>query len=112
MHHRRVPAWKAFSFAFGPIFALLAIGALIFILRWAFSRGSSLIAAPPKPGTSDEYGLLVAASVPGTYIEGEIQRRQLEDAGIRATLTNTLDGPRVMVWPADLEQAQAILRKP
>ena len=89
----------------------MAIGGFAFILRWAFSRGSSLIAAPPTPGTSDEYGLLVVASIPSTFIEGEMQRRQLEDAGLRANLAHTLDGPRVMVWPTDLERAQAILKK-
>jgi hypothetical protein len=91
--------------------ALVGIGVFAFILKWAFSRGSSLVAAPPTPGASDEYGLLVVASIPGTYIEGEIQRRTLEAAGLRANLANTLDGPRVMVWPADLEQAHALLKK-
>jgi hypothetical protein len=91
--------------------ALVGIVLFAFILRWAFSRGSSVVAAPPKPGSTDEYGLLVVASIPSTYIEGEIQRRTLEDAGLRANLANTLDGPRVMVWPADLEKAHALLKK-
>lgn len=91
--------------------ALVGIALFAFILRWAFSRGSSVVAAPPKPGSTDEYGLLVVASIPSTYIEGEIQRRTLEDAGLRANLANTLDGPRVMVWPADLAKAQALLKK-
>ena len=106
-----MPAWKAFSFAFGPLFALLGIGLFAIILRWAFSRGSSLVAAPPKPGSSDQYGLLVVASIPATYIEGEMQRRTLEDAGLRANLANTLDGPRGMVWPSDLVAAQELLKK-
>ena len=91
--------------------ALVGIALFALILRWAFSRGSSVVAAPPKPGSTDEYGLLVVASIPSTYIEGEMQRRTLEDAGLRANLANTLDGPRVMVWPADLEMAQALLKK-
>ncbi len=91
--------------------ALVGIALFALILRWAFSRGSSVVAAPPKPGSTDEYGLLVVASIPSTYIEGEIQRRTLEDAGLRANLANTLDGPRVMVWPAELEKAQALLKK-
>ncbi len=91
--------------------ALVGIALFALILRWAFSRGSSVVAAPPKPGSTDEYGLLVVASIPRTHIEGEIQRRILEDAGLRANLANTLDGPRVMVWPAELEKAQALLKK-
>ena len=104
-----MPAWNAFSFAFGPISALLGVGLLAIILRWAFSRGKSVIAASPTLGTSQEYGLLVPVSTPGTYIEGEIQRRKLEAAGLRANLAHTLDGPRVMVWPADMSEAKAIL---
>lgn len=104
-----MPAWNAFSFAFGPISALLGVGILAVILRWAYSGGKSVIAASPKPGTSQEYGLLVPVSSPATYIEGEIQRRKLEAAGLRANLAHTLDGPRVMVWPADISKAKAIL---
>ena len=109
VHHCHVPAWNAFSFAFGPISALLGVGLLAVILRWAYSGGKSVIAASPKPGTSQEYGLLVPVSSPATYIEGEIQRRKLEAAGLRANLAHTLDGPRVMVWPADISKAKAIL---
>ena len=104
-----MPAWNAFSFAFGPISALLGVGILAVILRWAYSGGKSVIAASPKPGTAQEYGLLVPVSSPATYIEGEIQRRKLEAAGLRANLAHTLDGPRVMVWPADISKAKAIL---
>ncbi|CAB4889294.1 MAG: hypothetical protein F2923_02770 [Actinobacteria bacterium] len=104
-----MPAWNAFSFAFGPILALLGVGVMVLILRWAFSRGKSVIAASPKPGNSGEYGLLIPVSTPSTYIEGEIQRRKLEAAGLRANLANTLDGPRVMVWPADINKAKEIL---
>ncbi len=62
-------------------------------------RKTSLVAAAPKAGGQDEYGMLVPVASPPTYIDGEILRRRLEDAGIKANLANTLDGPRVMVWP-------------
>jgi hypothetical protein len=106
-----VPSWGSFSFAFGPLVALVLVGVFALILRWAFRRGSSVVAAPAKPGTSDEYGLLIPVSVPPTYIEGEITRRRLEEAGIRATLTTTLDGPRIMVWPEDETRARALLSR-
>jgi hypothetical protein len=51
----------------------------------------------------------VHIATPPTYVEGEIIRRQLEDAGIRATLAQTLEGPRVMVWPGDETRARAKL---
>lgn len=106
-----MPSWGSFSYAFGPLVAVGLIGLFVVILRWAFSRGSSVVAAAPTPGTADEYGLLVPVATPGTYIEGELLRRGLEDAGIRATLTTTLDGPRVMVWPQDEDRAKELLAR-
>jgi hypothetical protein len=69
-----------------------------------------VVAAAPRAGSTDEYGLLVAVASPATYVEGEILRRRLQEAGLRANLAQTLDGPRVMVWPADEEQARSLLR--
>ena len=106
-----MPSWGSFSYAFGPLMAAGLIGLFVVILRWAFSRGSSVVAAAPTPGTADEYGLLVPVATPGTYIEGEMLRRGLEDAGIRATLTTTLDGPRVLVWPRDEARAREALAR-
>ncbi|MDO9484722.1 MAG: hypothetical protein Q7K25_01465 [Actinomycetota bacterium] len=105
-----MPAWNSFSYFFGPLCALLGVGVLVLILRWANSRGKSVVAAPPRLGPSDQYGLLVPIASPGTYIEGEIMRRKLQAAGLRANLAETLDGPRVMVWPADRERAVEVLK--
>jgi hypothetical protein len=104
-----VPAWNSFSYAFGPLVAVGLVGVFALILRWAFSRGSSVVAAAARPGTSDEYGLLVTVAAPGNYAEGEMLRRRLEDAGVRANLATTLDGPRVMVWPGDEARARDLL---
>ena len=109
-HHGHVTA-NSYSYAIGPILAFAGLGLLILLLRWAFSRGHSVIAAPPKRGKTDEYGLLIPIARPETYVEGEIVRRQLEDAGIRATLAQTLDGPQVMVWPADEDRARRQLSR-
>ena len=104
-----MPAWNSFSFAFGPLMAVALIGVLILILRWSHSRGSSVVAAPEKQGRTDEYGLLVPVASPATYIEGEMLRQRLEAHGLRANLATTLDGPRVLVWPDDVERARAFL---
>ena len=104
-----MPAWNSFSFAFGPLVAVVLIGVFVVILRWAFSRGGSLIAAAPRPGTSEEYGLLVPIAAPATYVEGEVLRRRLEDSGVRANLATTLEGPMVMVWPSDEQRARDVL---
>lgn len=108
VHDRNVAG--SFSYAFGPVIALLAIGILIVILRWAFSsKRSSVVAAASKPGNEDEYGMLTPIASPANYIDGEMLRRRLEDAGIRANLASTLDGPRVMVWPQDAQRARDVL---
>jgi len=106
-HHGGVGT--SYSYAVGPVMAFVFLGVLILLLRWAFRRGVSVVAAPPRQGSTDDYGLLVPIATPPTYVEGEIMRRQLEDAGIRATLAQTLDGPRVMVWPGDESRARARL---
>ena len=82
------------------LLVVAVLGVLVLLLRWAFSDGrqSSLVTRRPAVGHSDEYGLLVAVWAPGTYIEGEMSCRRLEEAGIRASLVTTADGPRVMVF--------------
>ena len=81
------------------------------ILRWAFARGGSVVERPARSGNPDEYGVLVAVASPSNYIEGEVLRRLLVDAGLRANLAQTNDGPRIMVWPNDVESAKRILKK-
>lgn len=104
-----MPAWQSYSYFFGPIVALLAIGVFILILRWSSQRGSSVVAPAPKAGEETDYGLLVVVSRPASYIEGEIQRQTLVAAGVKATLTQTVEGPRVMVFPADEAKARSLI---
>lgn len=100
----------SFSYLFGPVVAFIAMGVMVLLLRWAFSsKKTSVVAAAAKPGTAEEYGMLVPIATPANYIEGEMLRRSLEEAGIRANLASTLDGPRVMVWPADESRARDVL---
>ena len=98
------------SFLLTPLLAFLGLGVLVLILRWAFSRGHSVVAAPARPGSPDEYGLLIPISAPATFIDGEISRRRLEEAGIRANLATTQEGPRLLVFPRDEERARALLK--
>ncbi|HBJ73925.1 MAG TPA: hypothetical protein DDY88_09600 [Actinobacteria bacterium] len=105
-----MPAWNSFSYFYGPLCAFIGVGALALILRWTFARGKSVVAAAPRPGASDQYGMLVPVARPATTIEGEMLRSKLQEAGVRANLAVTLEGPRVMVWPADLERAAQLLR--
>jgi hypothetical protein len=82
------------------------------LLRWAFGNGrgrTSLVERMPTVGHSNEYGLLVAIAAPGSYIEGELLCRRLEEAGIRNNLVTTADGPRVMVFREDESIARQLL---
>jgi len=109
VHTTEVPAWSSYSYFFGPLVAGLTIGVFILLLRWTFARGTSVVAAPPKRGAETDYGLLVVVSRPGNDIDGEIQRRTLAAAGIKATLVPTVDGPRLMVWPGDEQRARELI---
>lgn len=93
--------------AFGGFFALLI---LIPLLRWTFSRGKSHVARPARSGNSDEYGLLVPVSRPNNFIEGEIARKKLHDANIKANLVNAKDGIALLVFPEELSAARAVLK--
>jgi len=92
------------------MFALAAMGILVVILRWSQSRGSSVVEGPARRSVPTDYGLLVPIAAPETYAEGEIMRRRLESASIRANLAYTLHGPRVMVYRDDETRARAVLR--
>jgi hypothetical protein len=101
-----VPAWNAYSFAFGPVMAFGIIAVLALLLRWAFSSGTSLIARPVRPGSPSTYGLLEPVASPRTAAEGEALKRLLESRGLRATLADTTEGPRVLVFPGDVARAK------
>lgn len=82
---------------------------LIFILRWTSARGKSVVQRAPKAGREDEYGTLVPVAQPSNHIEGEIIRQKLIAVGIKATLTQTKDGPRIFVFPKEESAARAHL---
>ena len=104
--NRTVPDWRSY------FIAVLAVGVLALLLRWAFGgRGRSLVERRSSAGHEDEYGLMVAVASPGTFIEGEVARQRLRDAGIRASLVTTSDGPRLMVLEPDETRARQVLAR-
>ncbi len=89
----------------------VAVGILIFFLKWAFSSNNKkLIVTPISAGKKDEYGLLKALPTPGNYIEAEMALLKLKDSNIKATLTQTLQGPSLMVFERDFSVALAVLK--
>ncbi len=87
----------------------LVVGMLAVILRWAYSNNNSLIERDKKIGSEDEYGLLKVAASPKNHIEGEMLRQKLLSVGIKATLSQTNTGPKILVFEKDLKIAKATL---
>lgn len=102
-------SWNSDSFLVGPAIAFLGVGLLALLLRWAFGRGGSLVARPPRAGSPDEYGLLVPVAVPRNAAEGERLQAELAARGLRATLAPTKEGLRLLVFAGDEAKARAIL---
>lgn len=98
------------SLFFSSFAGFLVLGVLILLLRWAFSRGSSLIEKPSQIGEESQYGLLKVVAKPSNHIEGEMLRQKLATHGIKATLTQTKSGPMLFVFPEEEKAAVAILR--
>lgn len=106
-----VSTWGGYHYLFGPLLAFGLVGVFTLLLRWAFGRGRSLVTGPPRPGRPDDYGLLVSVAAPATFVEAEMLRRRLVDAGVRATLAPTTAGPQVLVFPSEEKVARALLRQ-
>ncbi len=87
----------------------LVVAVLIVILKWAFSSNNSIIEKSKKIGATDQYGLLKVAHSPKNHIEGEMLRQKLLEVGIKATLTQTTEGPKILVFEKDLKIARATL---
>ena len=96
----------------GPLILLVPfvmVAVLALVLRWATSRGHSVVARRARPGPAGDYGLLVAVAAPSTATEAERLRAHLLGAGIPVTLADTTDGPRILVFPDDEARARLLL---
>ena len=91
--------------------ALLVMAIVVLLLRWAFSRGHSLVADEPTPGTASDYGLMVPIAGAEDYIRAEMQKRMLADHGVKVNLVRTTEGPRLMVWQKDRDRALELLSR-
>ena len=99
-----------FLSSFGGFFALAF---LALILKWAFAnrtKDKRFVAPPDQAGKKDQYRLLVALPTPKNYIEAEMLKQKLMAAEIRVNLTQTYDGPALMVFESDFKIAQAVLK--
>jgi hypothetical protein len=88
----------------------VGLALLILVLKWGFSSNRKLVITPIRAGKKDQYGLLKPLPTPSNYIEAQIALQKLINSNIRATLTQTLDGPQIMVFEKDLRAATTILK--
>jgi hypothetical protein len=88
----------------------VGLALLILVLKWGFTSNKKLIITPIKAGKKEQYGLLKPLPTPTNYIEAQIALQKLIDSNIKATLTQTLDGPQLMVFEKDLGIAASILK--
>jgi hypothetical protein len=88
----------------------VGLALLVVVLKWGFSSNKKLVITPIKAGKKDQYGLLKPLPTPSNYIEAQMALQKLVDSNIKATLTQTLDGPQLMVFEKDLNVAKAVLK--
>lgn len=101
----------SYGYIVGPLIAVAVLLVLMVLMRWTWARGRSLVARRPQAGEPDDYGLLVPVAAPSTLVEAEVLRRTLEAAKVRATVAETLRGPRVMVLPQHETVARDVLAR-
>jgi len=90
----------------GPFVAMLAVGVLALVLRWAYGTQRPV---PPDAATAD-HGLLepVVAAVP--IAEARQLSAVLSGAGIRSTVAIERAGTaRVLVFPNDVDRARELV---
>lgn len=104
--------WGSYSFLYGPVIALIAVGGLMLVSRWMSGQSSSLIERPATPGAAEEYGLMIPVADPRTSREADRIAVQLAEAGVRSRSVDTTEGLRIMVWSEDVATARAILDSP
>jgi hypothetical protein len=106
-----VGSWGSFSYLFGPLVAIAFIAVLVMVLRWSHGRPTTLMTQRKKVETSTDFGLLVPVASPGNQREADKLRANLESQDIKATITNTTDGLRILVWPHEVTRANQALSR-
>lgn len=100
---------QLFLTSFGGFFALIF---LIFMLKWAFARGKSVVERPSRIADESDYGMLESVAKPENHIEGQLLKEKLKKSGIKSNLVQTTSGPRLMVFKDEAGIARSLLQNP
>jgi hypothetical protein len=93
--------------------ALLVVGLLALVLRWAYPRSPVSPALFERPGPDADFGLLTEVVRVSGAVEGRQLRALLSDAGIRSTMTTDRSGQvRILVFAPDAERAKRLVGRP
>lgn len=90
-----------------PLVSLVALALIVLICRWVFATGTR--STPTQPVTTDDLGLLDPVALVRTRADAEMLRDVLRDAGVRAGISESADGLRVLVFSKDLERARELV---
>ena len=107
-----MPVVSSYHFLLGPIVAVAALGLLVLICRWVFStdhREDRTARRLEKVLGAGDYGLLVTVATVRTRDDAEMLREVLQEAGVRAGISNDLE---VLVFSKDLERARSLVASP
>ena len=99
----------SYHFLEGPLIAVAALGVIVLICRWVFSTDHRAVRpAPRTPG--GDYGLLEPITAVRTRDDAEMLRTVLRDAGIRASISETIGCYEVLVFHDDAARARGLVR--
>lgn len=102
-----------YSYALGPVVAMLALGLIVLMCRGVFStttRAQRARARRAAPAQAGDYGLLVPVSTGRTPEVAELLRDVLRQAGIRGTVAASPEGTwAVLVFRADALRARDLV---
>lgn len=103
---------SSYSFLYGPLVAVAALGVIILLCRWVFStdsRDDRTARRLEKAASRGDYGLLVPVARARTTADAEMLRSVLREAGIRCTVAEADDGLDVLVFRVDALRARDLV---
>ena len=100
-HTRGMPEWNSFSYAFGPMFALLG---LLFVI-WMLKRAGF----DNKPDPDEPDPIRAPIIGPMSWADAHRVAQQLKDAGHDAGISDQGDGFRVTVPADDVAPARQVI---
>lgn len=105
---------NSYSFLFGPLVAMAALGLIVLLCRWVFSTSHRDVrVAQRRTGAtaSGDFGLLVPVATVRTPEDAEVLRGVLKQAGIRGTVAASPDGGlSLLVFRDDALRAKDLVR--